>query len=155
MRIERAIVAAGLMGLAACAGNKKTEEGTAVSTAQLSAPARSTVERVTAGGKIEKITKETERGRTVYDVEARVAGKHQEWLIAENDGTVLGTEVPVGFDELPAPVRAAAEKYFGTTSGLTAMKGVEYGETSYEIEGMKGGKKVEVTFDPTGKELKE
>jgi hypothetical protein len=31
------------------------------------------------------------------------------------------------------------------------MKGVEYGETHYEIEGQKNGKKVEVTLDPLGK----
>ena len=33
------------------------------------------------------------------------------------------------------------------------MKGVEFGETSYEIEGTKHGKMVEVTFDPAGKRL--
>jgi hypothetical protein len=33
------------------------------------------------------------------------------------------------------------------------MKGVEYGETSYEIEGNKGGKTVEVSFDPLGKRI--
>ena len=34
------------------------------------------------------------------------------------------------------------------------MKGVEYGETHYEIEGTKNGKTVEVTFDPAGKKGK-
>jgi hypothetical protein len=48
-------------------------------------------------------------------------------------------------------VRAAAQKYFGSSTGLKAMKGVEDGKTSYEIEGQKNGKKVEVTFDPNGK----
>ena len=48
----------------------------------------------------------------------------------------------------------STEKYFGTSTGLTIMKGVEYGETHYEIEGMKKGKKVEVTFDPEGKKGK-
>ena len=64
---------------------------------------------------------------------------------------MLGTEVPIEYSELPAAVRAAAEKYFGRATGLKAMKGVEYGETSYEIEGKKNGKTVEVTFDPMGK----
>jgi hypothetical protein len=35
--------------------------------------------------------------------------------------------------------------------GLKAMKGLEYGETHYEIEGPKNGKTVEVTFEPDGK----
>jgi len=55
---------------------------------------------------------------------------------------------------LPESVRTAAEKYFGTTSGLKVMKGVEDGKTHYEIEGPKGaGRLVEVTFDPTGKKV--
>jgi len=55
---------------------------------------------------------------------------------------------------LPAAVRAAAEKYFRTSNGLKAMKGVEYGETHYEVEGPKNGKIVEATFDPQGKRTK-
>jgi len=42
----------------------------------------------------------------------------------------------------------------GTTAGLAVMKGVEYGETHYEIEGKKNGKKVEVTYDASGKQSK-
>ena len=55
-----------------------------------------------------------------------------------------------GISDLPPPVRAAAEKYFGATAGLKAMKGVEEGKTHYEVEGKKGGKNAEVTFDPGG-----
>ena len=130
------------------------EKEVRVSPAQLSEPARATVEKVTAGGKIEQMTKEVEKGKTVYDVEAVVDGKHLEFLIADADGAVLGTEVPIEYDELPEAVRTAAEKYFGTASGLKAMKGVEYGETTYEIEGPKDGKTVEATFDPEGKPAK-
>ena len=122
--------------------------------AQLSEPARATVNRVTAGGQVDKMTREVERGKTVYDVEATVGGKHMEYLIADSDGELLGTEVPIEFTELPEPVRTATEKYFGTTTGLTVMKGVEYGETQFEIEGPKNGKVVEVTFDPSGKQAK-
>jgi hypothetical protein len=87
----------------------------------------------------------------VYDVEATVGGRHLEYLIDAGDGKILGTEVPVEFSALPGPVQEAVEKYFGTTSGLVLMKGVEYGETHYEIEGPKNGKTVEVTFDSKGK----
>jgi uncharacterized membrane protein YkoI len=150
-------LAAGVAGLvASCAS---TKEGSAqkeerVSLAQMSAPARATVERVTAGGTVDQIDKEVEKGKVVYDVEATVGGKHVEFLIADADGAVLGTESEIEFNNLPEPVRAAAEKYFGTSAGLKAMKGVEYGETHYEIEGSKGGKTVEVTFDPAGKRSK-
>src|SRR2546430_15884379 len=148
------MLAVGVAGL--LAGCASTQSGTAqkevrVSLAELSAPARAAVEKVTAGGKVDQIDKEIERGKTVYDVEATVGGKHVEFLIADADGAVLGTEVPIEFNQLPEAVRAAAEKYFGTATGLKAMKGVEYGETHYEIEGKKDGKSAEVTFDPTGK----
>lgn len=145
-----AVAAAGLA--AGCASTRSKEER--VSVAQLSGPARATVERVTVGGHVDQIAKEVEQGKVVYDVEATVGGKHVEFLIAEADGAVLGTEVSIESGELPEAVRAAAEKYFGSAAGLKAMKGVEYGETSYEIEGDRNGKTVEVTFDPTGKRAK-
>lgn len=149
----RLTLAFALAGFAAgCASDKPVgaPSETRVTLPELSAPARATTERVTAGGKVDQITREVERGKTVYDVEATVGGKHLEFLIADADGAVLGTEVPIPVDEMPEAVRDAAEKYFGTLAGLKAMKGVEYGETSYEIEGPKGGKTVEVTFDPAG-----
>ena len=149
-----ALAAAGVL-----AGCSATRSATApkeqdVALAQVSAPARATISRGTAGGQVDKITKEVERGKTVYDVEATVGGQHMEYLIADADGELLGTEVPIEFSQLPEPVRAAAEKHFGAASGLTAMKGVEYGETQYEIVGPKNGKQVEATFDPAGKLVK-
>ena len=146
-----AIVAAG--SLAGCAstqsGNTQKEQD--VTLAQMSEPARATANKEIAGGQVDKITKEIERGKIVYDVEATVGGKHMEYLIADADGELLGTEVPIEFSQLPEAVRAAAEKHFGTFTVLTVMKGVEYGETHYEIEGLKNGKTVEVTFDSAGK----
>ena len=144
-----AVTVAGLA--AGCASAQKEER---ITVGQMSAPARATVEKETAGGKVDQVTREVERGKVVYDVEATVGGKHVEFLIADADGVVLGTENEIEFGQLPAPVRAAAEKYFGTSAGLKAMKGVEYGETHYEIEGPKGGKTVEITFDPAGKPSK-
>jgi uncharacterized membrane protein YkoI len=146
-----ALVAAG--SLAGCASTQsgKAQKEEDVTLAQMSEPARATVKKEIAGGQVDKITKEIERGKTVYDVEATVGGKHMEYLIADADGELLGTEVPIEFSQLPEAVRAAAEKHFGTSTGLTVMKGVEYGETHYEIEGPKNGKTEEVTFDSAGK----
>jgi len=141
--------------LVGCATSKEEgeEPGSRVSLAELSEPARATVYRVTEGGQVEKITREFERGREVYDVEASVGGRHMEYLIGATDGAVLGTETQIELGELPDPVRRAAEGFYGTSSGLLVMKGVEYGETSYEIVGPKNGKRVEATFDPTGKQI--
>ena len=134
--------------LAGCASRTKSVP---VTLADVSGPARATLEKVTAGGRIDRIDKEVEKGKLVYDVEATVGGKHVEYLIDDADGVVLGTETSIEFGELPQPVRDAAQKYFGGATGLKAMKGVEYGQTSYEIEGLRKGKTVEVTFAPDGK----
>jgi uncharacterized membrane protein YkoI len=150
------IVAAGLTTLtAACASNKvgseyKKDTTEPISLADLAAPARLSVEKLTAGGKIEKIEKEVEKGNVVYDVEATVNGKHVECTVAI-DGTVVGTETSIDYSDLPEAVRTAAAVYFGSATGLRPSKGVEDGKTSYEIEGKKGGNKVAVTFDETGK----
>jgi uncharacterized membrane protein YkoI len=132
------------------AGKEKEDATERVSLADLPMPARATVEKLTGGGKVEMIDKEVEKGKTVYDVEATVGGKHVEYTIAI-DGAVVGTETSIEYNELPEAVRAAAEKYFGTATGLNPSVGVEDGRTTYEVEGTKNGKKVAATFDPTGK----
>lgn len=159
-RINRSIVtlliAAGLTALAAaCATNKEGREGKEdaterVTMAQLTVPARATVEKLIAGEKVEKIDKEMEKGREVYDVEATVNGKPMEYTIA-TDGTAVGTETGIEFNELPEAVQKVAEMYFGGTTGLESARVEEDGQTTYEIEGKKNGKKVAVTFDTVGK----
>jgi len=130
------------------------ETGGPVSLEELTPPARAAVEKLTAGGNIEKIDQETEKGRVIYDVEATVGGKHVEYTIT-TDGTVAGTETAIEFSALPEGVRKAAQKYFGGPAGLKPSKCVEDGQTTYEIEGNKEGKTVAVTFDPDGEMLEE
>lgn len=137
------------VAMSGCALFRKKE--VKVSVADMSAAARTSTERVTAGGRVTQATREKERGRIVYDVEATINGKHEEFLIADSNGEVLGTETSIEFSDCPKPVRDAAAKYFGSTAGLKAMKGIEYGEVSYEIEGTKKRKTVEITFDELGR----
>jgi uncharacterized membrane protein YkoI len=150
------LIAAGLTVLAAaCATNKEGKEGkedasARITTAQLTAPARATVEKLTAGGKVDKIDKEMEKGKEVYDVEATVSGKHMEYTIT-TDGAVIGTETGIGFNELPEAVQKAAGDYFGGATGLEPARVEEDNKVAYEIEGKKNGKKVAVTFDADGK----
>ena len=150
-RISHSIMAfVMVVGLAALAVACASVKAGHISVTELTAPARAAVEKLTAGGKIEKIDKEVENGKTVYDVEATVNGRHTEYTIA-TDGVVVGTETSVEYSDLPEAIRTAAEKYFHGATGLNASKGVEDGRTTYEIEGKKDGKKVTVTFDETGK----
>ena len=98
---------------------------------------------MTAGGQIERIDKEVEDGRTVYDVEATIGGKHTEFLVADSDGAVLETETSVDFSQLPAAVRAAVAQYFDNTVGLTAFKKDAFGRVTYELTGTRNGKSAE------------
>ena len=131
---------------------KSLEEKSAVQTVSLSdlpAPVRATVERLIKGGKIKKLEKEEENGKVVYDIEAKVQGKDVEYDIA-SDGSVLSSEESVPFDSLPAAVKAAAKKSFGSSKGLKASREVENGKTFYEVEGKKGGATKELKLTEAG-----
>jgi hypothetical protein len=62
-----------------------------VELSQVSAPARAAIEKLTTGGQIKMIEKETSNGKTIYDVEATVNGKNVEYDIAES-GEILTSE---------------------------------------------------------------
>ena len=117
-------------------------------------PAGETIERLTAGGEIKKIEKEETGGTAIYDVEARLKDKDVEYDVA-SDGKVLTAEESVPYSSLPAAVRAAVEKYFGSAEGLKASKEIEDGKIFYEVEGKKGGAVIALKLDETGKILEE
>lgn len=149
------VLAVGVAALATGCGTSGNGEGSSVSVSLEDLPdaPRRTVQRLTSGGRIERIDKQVEGGRVVYDVEATIGGKHMEFLVADSDGAVLETETSVDFNQLPAAVRAAAAQYFDNTVGLTALKKDAFSQISYEITGTRNGKPAEATFDPTGKLL--
>jgi uncharacterized membrane protein YkoI len=125
-----------------------------VSLSDLPAPARATIDRLTAGGNIKKLEKEEQDGKVIYDVEANVKGKDVEYDVA-SDGKVLTAEESVPYASLPAAVQAAAMKYFGFTKGLIASKEVENGKTFYEVEGKKSGSTIALKLTETGKVVEE
>src|SRR5690349_21409587 len=77
--ISTSIVCLATGFLAGCASMREHD----VTLAQVSEPARATINKETAGGHVDKISKEFERGKSVYDVEATVGGKHMEYLVAD------------------------------------------------------------------------
>lgn len=122
-------------------GEGERAGGPAVALSDLPAPAQATIQKLTGAGEIRKLDKEEKGGTVIYDVEARVQGKDVEDHVS-SDGTVLTSEESVAFASLPAAVRAAAEKHFGSTAGLKASKELEEGKTFYEVEGGKGSVKL-------------
>jgi uncharacterized membrane protein YkoI len=138
-----------------CKRGEKTEApAQAISLADVPAPARATIEKMTAGGTITKLEKAEEGGRTVYDVEATVGGKDVEYDVAA-DGKIMTSEESVPFASLPAAVQTAAHTYFGSAEGLKASRELEAGKAFYEVSGTKAGAPVTVKFSDTGKIVEE
>jgi uncharacterized membrane protein YkoI len=125
-----------------------------VTLADLPAAARTVVEQRIGKDHIKKIDMEDEDGKVVYDVEGTLNGKDVEITVSA-DGKVMSSEEEVAYDSLPAAVRTAAEKYFGSATGLEAAKEIEAGKTAYEVEGKKDGGKVTLKVDEAGKTLEE
>jgi len=135
-------------------GEKKEAPAQTVTLSEVPAPARATIEKVTAGGKIKKIEKAEEDGKTVYDVEAVVQGRDVEYDIAA-DGTVLTSGQSVPYASVPIAVRNAADKYFGSAAGLNAFVEVEDGKTFYEVSGKKGKTPITLKLSETGQIVEE
>jgi uncharacterized membrane protein YkoI len=135
-------------------GEKKEAPAQAISLADVPAPARATIEKLTAGGTIKKIDKAEEGGQTVYDVEATVGEKDVEYDVAA-DGKVVTSEESVPFASLPPAVQTAAHTYFGSAAGLRASRELEAGKSFYEVSGTKAGGPVTVKFSDTGKIVEE
>jgi uncharacterized membrane protein YkoI len=120
-----------------------------VALSNLPAPARSTIQKLTAGGTIKTLDKEKRDGTAVYDVEATVRGRDVEYDV-DGAGKVLTSQESVPYASLPASVRAAAEKHFGARAELTASKELEGGKTFYEVAGKKGSSRQELKLTDTG-----
>lgn len=154
-----------MVGVAGCAGLGKQGEkpegveakeapAQQVSLSQVPEPARAVIEKVTAGGKIKKIEKAEEGGKTIYDVEATVRDRDVEYDIAA-DGTILTSGQTVPYTSVPLVVRNAAEKYFGSATGLKAFVELEEGKTFYEISGTKGGGPMTIKLTDAGQIIEE
>ncbi|MCU0913326.1 MAG: hypothetical protein MUC88_02040 [Planctomycetes bacterium] len=160
--VTAVLLVVGLTGCDSLQGEKtekaaaaKTEApGQAIALADVPAPARAVIEKVTAGGTIRQLEKAEEGGRTVYDLEATVQGTEVEYDIAA-DGTILTSGRSVPYASVPLAVRHAAEKYFGSAQGLKAFVEVEEGKTFYEISGKKSGGPLTLKLSETGQIVEE
>jgi len=110
---------------------------------------RKTVQQQTQGAEVKGLSKETEHGKTFYEVETRVNGHGRDVLI-DPAGKVVEVEEEVALDSIPAPVRAAIEK---TAAGgkIKKVESVTKGGTvTYEAAVVKAGKTSEIVVAPDG-----
>ena len=115
----------------------------------LPGPVQETVREHTKGLRLIGLSEEVEKGETLYEAEVRVDGKTWDILI-DPTGRVIAEEKEVALGSLPEPARAAIEQ---AAEGATIRK-VESvtkdGNTVYEAQFKKDGKKVELVVAADG-----
>ena len=112
---------------------------------------RATVAAETKNATIKGISKETEKGKTVYELESLVNGRTRDLMI-DSAGKVYVVEEQLDADKAPSPVRSALEAK-GTIVVLESV--LENGKTTYEGQvKTKAGKKLTMGLDADGKPVK-
>lgn len=97
--------------------------------------------------------KETEDGKTVYEIQLKEKDAKFEAKIAE-DGTLIEVEKPVAIKDLPKEITDAIEAKFPKAELKTAELSTKGDKTAYEVVITTADKKkVEVVLDPKGKIL--
>ncbi len=110
-----------------------------------------TVQEQTKGAEIKNIVKETEDGKTRYEIETILNGKHRD-LAIDPKGVLLEVEDEIAIAALPAPVHAAFVKK-ATGGRILTVETVTSGGAlvAYEAEYLdKNGRKREVRVKPDG-----
>lgn len=94
-------------------------------------------------------SKETEGGKTVYEVESVENGRARDFIYTAN-GTVIEAEEEMNPAELPAPVAASVKKLYPTATIAVAEKTTRGTTVQYELQ-LKGAAKKSVALTPDGK----
>lgn len=107
------------------------------------------VQEQTKGAQIKGLSKEVEKGKTMYEVETTLNGKSRDLLI-DAAGTLVSVEEPVAIDAIPVAAKAAIAK-LAAGGKIKSVEAVTKGQTvSYEAVISKGSKKSEVVVGADG-----
>jgi len=123
-----------------------TKAGTKV---QLPAPVATAFKKAYPDAVINASSKETENGKTVYEIESVDKGLNRDLLYAA-DGTVLECEEQIKEADIPAPVMAALKQIYPKATITKAERTTKGPVLQYDLA-LKGAAKPEVSFFPDGK----
>lgn len=144
-----------VLGLAVCLGaglaaqEAKKPAKKPAAKVQLPAAITNAFQKAYPNAKITGTSKETEGGKTVYEVESTDQGMSRD-LLYNADGTVVEVEEGMNPADLPGPVAAALKKLYPKAKVTKAEK-LTRGETlEYELA-LSGAPRKEVAFMPDGK----
>jgi hypothetical protein len=116
---------------------------------QLPAPVTAAFKKAYPNATIRGTAKETEDGKTVYEVESVEHGRARD-LIYGADGAVMEIEEEIAPADLPAPVAASLKKLYPKATVVVAEKMTRGATVEYELQ-IKGAAKNSVAFMPDGK----
>lgn len=133
----------------------KGDEGEkAVKMKDLPSAVQKTVREQSKGAIIRGLSKETEDGKTVYEVEMNFKGHTKDVLISA-EGDVLEVEEAVALASLPAPVREGIKKEAGSTRIIKIESLTKGGSLSaYEVHTRTGKKQAEFQVGTDGRLIK-
>jgi uncharacterized membrane protein YkoI len=156
-----ALVGFVLLATAVAADEKKTEkkEEEKLTLDKLPPKVQEVIKARFPGAEFTSITKETEGGKVVYDIEMKFKGKKAEMDIRE-DGSIVNIEKEIEAKDLPAAVTKALEEKYPKSKFLEVMaiytEGKEDKLEGYEVTlETAEKKKIEVEVSPDGKTIKE
>ena len=118
-------------------------------------PVRKTVNEQSKGATLKGLSKETEKGQTLYEAELTVQG-HSKDVTIDSSGNVVEVEEQVQLTSLPEAVKAGIKQNAGGAQ-ISMVESVVKGGTLqyYEAHLKKGGKRSEIKIGTDGKQIKE
>ena len=137
-----------LLGIGTLAAGKKMK------VQDLPAAVRQTVTEQTTNATLVGLTKEVEKGKTVFELETRKPNGQTRDLMIDTTGAVLSVEEEVALDSLPAPAKAAIEKSAAGGKIIKLETLAEGKEVTYEAAILKKGKKSSITVRANGTQVK-
>jgi len=115
---------------------------------------QTTIQKETQGAEIVGISKETDQGKTLYEVETKVQGHTRDMLI-DPKGNLTEVEEEVALASLPAGLQAEIQKSIGKAK-LVKLESVANGTktlTGYSATVEIGGNQSSIEMGPDGKVL--
>jgi len=127
---------------------------TKVQMKDLPAAVQTAVQAQTAGAQIKGISKETEKGKTIYEAETMLNGKSRD-ISFDVTGSVIEIEEQTALDSIPPAAKAAIEKK-AMGGQIKTVETVTKGSTIvYEASYTKGGRSHEFQVRADGSDVKD
>lgn len=126
---------------------------TPVKMADLPPAVQATVKEQSKGAVLRGLSKEVEKGKTIYEAELKMNG-HNKDVSIDADGNVIEVEEETPIAAVPATAKAAILKGAGKGKVLKVEAVTQHGTlVAYEavVQKTVGGKKSEVRVSPDGK----